>query len=348
MNTSNGIAETDSLKNVMDRFVGSYTERDKSVDFSLWLAECLQQEIPDIPDGAGQRLSEKIIEAVAGFDQTLGNLNKAIDAGQSKEEWLADQVFDACGEMPVNDAGDRLQQINSEMESGNTGLMREIIEVPADDVTVVDESVDWNKYSIKGKALDIGKQAVMSGLGAAANIVKQNIESGEPTDINSVIGKAIESGMETAKGEVKAVVAGAIKTVAEKRLTDLLPSDTPTETICDIAGVAVESASALLDAATGKSTMAEALDKAGRSSVAAACRIATEALKGSLATIPYVGPLVVQFAGGLLDHMASSKFAENVYTVVRDAAVATWEGIKQAGRNMINKLKTSMVEQLQA
>jgi hypothetical protein len=175
----------------------------------------------------------------------------------------------------------------------------------------------------------------MSGLCAAAETVKANMESGEISDINDAVGQALRDGVEAASGEVKAVVAGAIKTAAAKGLTDILPSDTPVETICDMAGAAVESAYALFDAAAGKSTMAEALDKAGRAAVAAVCRWGAKILKGILVCIPIVGPLVAEFAGGLLDHMAP-KFAENVYTVVRDAAVAAWEGIKEIGRSMWN------------
>jgi hypothetical protein len=126
----------------------------------------------------------------------------------------------------------------------------------------------------------------------------------------------------------------------------MLPADTPVETICDMAGAAVESAGALFDAAAGKSTMTEALDKAGRASTAAICRLGAEALKGGLAAIPLVGPLVVRFAEGLLDHMKSPKFSENVYAAVRDAAVATWEGIKQTGRSIWNKLKNSVKQSL--
>jgi hypothetical protein len=180
----------------------------------------------------------------------------------------------------------------------------------------------------------------MSGLGTAANIIRQNIETDEETDddIGEAIGEALQEGIETAKGEVKAVVAGALKTAVENKVTDILPVDTPVEAITDIACVAVESASALADAAAGRSTITEALDKTGRASVAAACRIGANALKLALkvklSCIPVVGPLVVILAGGLVNKMKSSKFTEKAYTAVKDTAVAAWEGIKETGRTI--------------
>lgn len=334
------------IKNVMDNFISSYAARDKSIDFSEWLAKRLQQEMPDMPSDAGERLSKEIIEAVASYDRTLGELNSAVGAGQSKEEWLADRAIEACTDIPINEASGTLVQIENSLNKSNTQLMQNIVEFPGDTLSIVNpESTEWNKYSLKSKALDIGKQSVMSGLNVAANIVKMNRESDIPVDVGDTLKLALHEGIETAKGEVKAVVAGAVRTVAEKGLSEHLPADTSVDTIADIAGVAVEGAVALMDVATGKTSMTEALEKTTRAGVAAVGRWGAEALRGKLLCIPIVGPLVVEFAGGLLDHLTSEKFTENMYTVVHDAAVATWEGIKQAGQNLWNKITNKSTEQ---
>ena len=345
MKKANRIMEEAALKNVMDGFISSYTERDKAVDFSDWLAKRFQHEMPNMPVDASKRLSKEIIEGVKAYDQTLSDLNAAVESGQSKEEWLADRTAEAYADMPLDDTGGKLQKIDADLNTSNTLLMQEIEGIDEDEdeaMAADDEIVEWNKYSVKNKVFDIGRQAVMSGLGVAAVAVKENMDSG--ADAGSAIGQALQDGFETAKSEVKSVVAGAIKTAVEKKLISIMPANTPTFVICDMAGVAVESAGALLNAAIGKTTMVEALDKVGRASVAAACRFCTYSLKGVLAGIPYVGPLVVKCASGFLDHMSSAKFTENVYTVVRDAACATWGGIKQTGRSIWNKLKSSVTE----
>ena len=330
------------LKILLEKFTGLYIGRDKSVDFSKWLAGQIRQEMPDMTENASETLSGDIIEAVAKYDHTLSELNKAVETGQSKEEWFADRMSETYSDMPSNEAGNKLVQIESEWTASNIQLMQEIEDEPEETIEVLESEViddNWNEYSLKSKALDIGKQAVMSGLGATANIIKENIESGENDNISGVIGYALREGIETAKGEVKAVVAGAVKTAAEKGLTNLLPEDASVETISDISCVAVESTAALFDVATGKITMSEGLEKAGKAGIAAAAKLGANALKGALASIPVVGPIVVKLSNGLLDHMKSPKFTENVYTVVRDAARATWEGIKETGRGIWNKIK---------
>ena len=335
------VAEEGALKNVMGDFLHSYTGRDTSVGFSDWLAGRLQQEMPDMSADTGERLSQEIIEGVASYDQTLEELNRAIASRQSKEEWLAERTMEACDDMPPNEAGAKLQQVYRELDTANTELMWEIEDAPENEAAIVeaDEVVEWNRYSLKDKALNIGQQAVMSGLGAAAGIVKARMESDEITDIGEVIGEALQAGMETSKGEVKAVVAGAIKTAAEQGLTDLLPPETPVENICDMAGAAVESAGALFDAATGKSTVVEALEKVGRATVAAVCRTGVAVIKGALSCIPAVGPLVAKAAGGLLERIKSPQFTNDVYTVVRNTAIAAWEGLKQTVGGIFNSIK---------
>lgn len=55
------------------------------------------------------------------------------------------------------------------------------------------------------------------------------------------------------------------------------------------------------------------------------------------------GSTSAKYSGGLLDHMGSSKFHENVYVTVRDAAIATWEGIKESVSRMINMEQNMVV-----
>ena len=342
MNQYDKIAESAELNSFVEGFINSYNNRDKNIDFSSWLTAKLQEEMPDMSADSSRTLSEEIVEGVAEYDRTLNDLNEAVEMGQSKEEWLAGRVAEAYADMPFNEAGGILQQVDNDFNAANTSLMREFEDASEPQVTVVEaEIVDWNEYSVKNKAFSIAQQAAMSGLGTAADIIKMSMESGETVDADYVIGQALEIGTEVATCEIKAVVAGAIKTATEKGLTDILPADTPVDTICDIAGVAVENAAALFDVAAGKTTMAEALEKAGRASVAAACHWCVTALKVKLALIPVVGPLISILAGNLLEKMKNPKFLESTYTAVRNVACSTWGRIKQAGQSIFNKLKNT-------
>ena len=177
----------------------------------------------------------------------------------------------------------------------------------------------------------------MSGKAVAANVIKNSIQGTGTNDISEHVKKTIQDSVKNDAKEVKAAVAGAVKVAAIKHSADGFSNDVPTETICDMAGVAVESAGALADVAYGGSVL-DAIDKVGRAAIAAGCRFCSNALKKGLKVIPVVGSTLADMLSGLTDHMASPKFSENVYNTVRDAAVATWDGIKKAGRKIGGKI----------
>lgn len=203
---------------------------------------------------AGHRLAGEIVEAVAGYDKTLQKLNAAIDAGQPKEEWLSE----AYGDMPLDAAGESLQHLEDELISANMQLMGEIDRSQVTDISVAESDaapVEWNEYSVKSQAHDIGQQLNSLALSVAASALDRNPSAEETATALS------QHRIKAPSGELKAVVAGAVRVCAEKGLTDALPSDAPVEVIGDMAGVAVEGADALCDAANGNITMLDAVDR---------------------------------------------------------------------------------------
>lgn len=337
MNGNISVEKDSQLNSVLDSFINSYAERDQTVDFSEWLESKLQQEIPGLSREESRKIADDIINAVADYDKTLSELNIAVENGQSKEEWLADNLEQAYKNMEPDIAGERLQGIEDAYISSSMQLMQADVGSRAEiSNSAGSESIEWNKYALRDKAYKIGEQVAFNGIAIAANALENKIQNNR-VDIEDAVKNAFQNGIVKDTAEVKAVVAGAVRVAAEKGLEEILPSDTPVENICGWAGVAVEGAEALFDAANGDISMTEALDKTGRAAVAEGCRVAKHALESALYKVPYVGPLLVNLLGGLLDHMESPVFFNNVYTVVHDAAIATWEGIKQKGKSILRR-----------
>lgn len=328
-----------TLKSVVGSFMEAYAQRDRTTDFSAWLENRLRQEMPELSEGSERKLVQDIVAAVADYDKTLAELDEALDAGMSKEEWFAEQMAEGCADMEYDAAGEKLLQIEQELTASDVQLMQELDGTQQYAMEEADAaSAEWNQYSIKQELNEIGKKACLAGLAVSANAVKYRAEADGEIAVGDAVREALREDMVTAPQEVKAVVAGAVKVVAEKRLEDTLPFDTSIEDISDMAGVAVEGAEALFDAASGEISALEAIDRIGRAGVASACRMGKRALQGRLARVPVAGPLLVDLFSGLLEHMESPVFYENVYTVVHDAAVATWEGIKDFGRRTVQKV----------
>jgi hypothetical protein len=323
-----------ALSDVIGSFIGDYAERDKAVIFADWLAERLQKEMSSLSAEQAQSLCADIIASVGEFDKTLEDLNKAIEAGQSKEEWLAERLIVATEEMSHEDAGNALTLIEQGLDDSNNQLMQNIGEEVVD--TKISKVVDWNKYSVKAKILEIGQQVLLNGMAATASAVKQNIEGEETVSASDVIKTALLSGEDVDRGEVKSVVAGAIQAAAGLGLDDTLPADVSIKLTGDIAGVAVETAGALVDLASGKITMLESQNIIGRASIVGSCRMFGTILKSvvsPVSLIPVVGKQLSCAIEGLIDTSS-----EKVASFVFDTAVLLREGLNKVG----NKVKSGV------
>lgn len=327
--SKNEFASGTSFKSILDSLIVSYGERNREVDFPKWLSDKLCQGISSMSAEASEKLAEDIIAAVTDYDNTLNDLNRAVEAGQSEEEWLAERLSADYTDVPFDIAGEKLQIVDESITASDMQLMESMGETVSEEASSYStESVGWNKYSIKNKIHEIGQKSALLGIAAAANAIKGGTQNGLSQESTTVISEAIQNDQ---KSEVKAVVATAAKVAAENHMTDLLPSDISTETASSMAGVAVEGAEALLDAANGDITTA--IEKIGRAGVAAACHLCADALKGLLKCVPFGGVLSEMF-GGVFQHVESPPFTETVYTVVHDTAVSAWNGIKKIGQGV--------------
>lgn len=339
MNNVN-IVEKKDLEVVLKDFIESYAQRDKSVEFSDWLESKLHQEIPDISKEASEQLTKDILGFVEQYDKTLEDLNHAISMGQTQEEWISDCLSKECADMSPDIVGERLTIVEEEFITSGVQFVKEMDSNLVNASYVVDEEgTEWNAYRIKEKAREVGKKAAFAAVAVAADATRYKIENGSEVHFKEAVGEVLQDGLKGDAVEVKAAIAGAVKVAAIKGLNDALPTDTPTEVICDMAGVAVEGAEALFDAANGAIAGYEAVDRIGRAGVAAGCRCAKRALGGILVKVPVIGPILPTVLSGLLDYMESAKFYNGIYTIVKDAAIATWEGMKEFGKRTVNQVK---------
>lgn len=210
---------------------------------------------------------------------------------------------------------------------------------------------DWNAFKTKELALQIGKNAGMVGLQAAAITtgfsLAEQVVKGEGIDVDETVKLAVETG---ADASVKAAAAGALKVASERGVIAIIPKGTPVGIIANIACVGIENIKILYKVATGEINMTQAMDLMGRTSVSMIYGLgwgkAGAAIgAAALSWIPIVGPAVGGLVGGMVGYMAGSKFGQGVYTGLKAVGkgVATvcktaWNGIKSVGNKIKNFL----------
>lgn len=203
-------------------------------------------------------------------------------------------------------------------------------------------STDWNTFKNKDLALQIGKNAGMVGLQAAAittgfSLAAQVI-NGEGIDVEETVEVALKT---RADAGVKAAAAGALKVASEKGIIRLIPKGTPIGTIANIACVSIENIKILAKVAAGELTMSQAMEQMGRTSVSMVYSLGWGAAgmgigAAALSWIPIVGPVVGGLVGGLVGGMAGSKFGSAVYSGIK----AVGKGIVTACKSGWNKIKS--------
>ncbi len=115
-----------TLKSMVGSFMESYAQRDKETDFSVWLGDRLRREMPELPEGSEQKLVKEIVAAVADYDKTLAELDEAMDAGMSKEEWFAERMAEDSAGMKYDNVGEKLLQIEHGLTASDMQLMQEM------------------------------------------------------------------------------------------------------------------------------------------------------------------------------------------------------------------------------
>lgn len=211
---------------------------------------------------------------------------------------------------------------------------------------------DWNVYNTKELALNIGKNAGLVGIQAAAittgfDLVTKAV-SREKIDTDESIEIALITGVDSG---VKAAMAGALKVGSENGVIKIIPKGTPAGIIANIACLGVENAKILSKVATGELTITESLDRMGRTSTSMVYGLgwgSTGLLVGEIALgwIPIVGPIVGGVVGGMVGYMAGSKLGSAVYSgvkkitsVAKSVAKSAYNGIKSVGKSVCSGLK---------
>lgn len=203
-------------------------------------------------------------------------------------------------------------------------------------------TTDWNTFKTKDLALQIGKNAGMAGLQAAAITTGFSLASqvinGEGIDTDTTVEVALTTGVDAG---VKAATAGALKVAAEKGVIRLIPKGTPAGIIANIACVGIENIKILSKVAIGEMTMSQAMEQMGRTTTSMIYGIGWGAAGATigvaaLSWIPIVGPVVGGLVGGMVGHMAGSKFGEAVYSGLK----AVGNGVKNIFKSGLNKIKS--------
>ena len=118
--------EVREVQKIFARFMKKYKENPERETVE-WLAEQLQEELPERKPEEIRSIAHEIAAAVEEYNMDLEDLNKSTKKGISKEAWLADRIQDGAKGMAVNQYGDYLRAIDQNFANANAQMARTIL-----------------------------------------------------------------------------------------------------------------------------------------------------------------------------------------------------------------------------
>ncbi len=221
------------------------------------------------------------------------------------------------------------------------------------------QEYDWNNFTTKDIAKQVGRQAGYACLqGAAISTgfdIAHKLWNGEEIKAEDEVIKAFESGADFG---IKSAVGSALKVGSEKGILRIIPKGTPAAACANIAFVGIENCKVLAKVASGNLTPREGMEKMADvtasatggllamgkgAALGAKAGIASGAAIGAFFGGPAgavigakIGSVVGGFVGGSVGYMAGSKLGHAVCGATKKVAKIAVNVLKTEAAKAIN------------
>ena len=329
-----------------------------------WLANKLAQSLPEESEDNRKQIINEIEAGVSKFDTSLASLQEAIDAGDTKEEWLEENLRQSLKELSEKEYGTTLFVTNKALHAINETTMATIdgSPVPATLEESPTEEYDWSEEETRALTKHLGQEIKIGAL--AGQVVNAGFAMAEKTPLGGKItelknvAEALRSGDD---GEIKKAASAALVVGVQKGIVPL-PKNTPVGTITALASGGIESAKVMLQYADGEISGQEVLERTEQIvtvQVSNGLGLAGEKLGRSIGAkiglavgsfVPFLAPVAVTvggFVGGMVGKIAGTKIgqaigkaARKVAEIAKPVVKKVWNTVKEVGRSIMNGIKS--------
>lgn len=329
-----------------------------------WLSSRLEKALPEENAESRQKILSEIETGVSRFDSSLASLQEAVAAGDTKEEWLAENLREYLKGLTEQEYGTTLFATARALHGENENTMAVIeatnLPVLAEEQEI--EEYDWSAEENKALSRQLGQEIQIGAL--AGQVVNAGFAMAEKTALGDRLGElknvaeALCSGDD---GELKKAASAALVVGVQKGIVPL-PKSTPVGTITALASGGIESARLMMQYAEGNISGTEVLDRTEQIvtvQVSQGMAVAGEKLGRSIGTkiglavgtfVPFLAPVAVTvggFVGGAVGKLAGSnigqaigKAARRIAEVAKPVVKKAWETVKNVGRTIMSGVKS--------
>ena len=323
-----------------------------ATDNVTWLAQTFASDKNTAKDAAS--LTEEVYATIGRFSANMRNIEQAVAAGKTKEQWLKNFVESNINLTPQQ-KGEYLAQANAALNLGNQvmsatmqapqmiNITEEVNQLMQQDLPPVDPNAQWNRYTMAPVVNQIGQQAMLMGAnGVMLPMPQVPAEEILPQDVTEEqSGSTVDEGL-------KMAAAAAIKIGHAAGKIPFLPKAMPISAITNIACVGVESFKNIGRVVTGKISPLQAVENVGRAAVAAVADFCTTGLPAKLlAPIPVVGPALSVAVGGFLMQCSPEQIQQKIYAGI-DKVKTVAKSVATTISNAVNTVTSTVTNAAKA
>lgn len=323
-----------------------------ATDNVTWLAQTFAGDKNTAKDAAS--LTEEVYATIGRFSANMRNIEQAVAAGKTKEQWLKNFVESNINLTPQQ-KGEYLAQANAALNFGNQvmsatmqapqmiNITEEVNQLMQQDLPPVDPNAQWNRYTMAPVVNQIGQQAMLMGAnGVMLPMPQVTAEEILPQDVTEEqSGSTVDEGL-------KMAAAAAIKIGHAAGKIPFLPKVMPISAITNIACVGVESFKNIGRVVTGKISPLQAVENVGRAAVAAVADFCTTGLPAKLlAPIPVVGPALSVAVGGFLMQCSPEQIQQKIYAGI-DKVKTVAKSVATTISNAVNTVTSTVTNAAKA
>lgn len=337
------ISETaaEQFSEILQDAITDYADNKETMPIKDWLRGYLDKELTERSAEEIQSVCDEIINTIDRHNEKINSMNKAVENGESAENWFTDDVM-SSGSSPGKIAKEAVA-----CDAALNGIIEDAEEI---DIEKIPESEwadeKWNTYRLK--------DAVRETASDAAKVAIQNLSDDLTSKIYQHGFKSVVTNKElltdsllfAADSGLKVATAGAVRVAADKSIIAKLPKETKTDVVAEIAGLAVENVKVLEQIGNGEISSVEGVAKIKNNSVATVAGMFGQEQGASIGasiggTFGPAGMAVGGFVGGVVGKFVGEKLAEAAPVIVEKvcsvakAAVGT---VVNAAANVANKV----------
>lgn len=252
-----GLANTPTEKLSFTRTLKSWVDdyaQNKEMGVENFLVSRLGQTLTGVSPAAIQEMTHTISSEISSYEQGKEEIQSAVDAGSSKEEWLSKLLQEETAELGAQNQTKILGTLHN-------GLM-DAMGIPNAEESTEEENAPLQSSMIAKSVSDLATGRVMQALGDESEL---DVEEDE-TERSEFVEEALKSNSDT---ELKTLASGAMVVLHKMGKLPMIPQTAPIQAVVNIACFAVDHARTVAQIARKEISLTEGLSRIARDSFAA-------------------------------------------------------------------------------